>query len=518
MTRFISTAIVKYSVIFAIGLLGGLLMMWLVFLPESQSSQDSHSMHNSDKNDVGLENTLEEDQEPLYWVAPMDPNFIRDEPGQSPMGMDLLPVYGDNAENSPGTVAINSQVISNLGVRTQRAVKRELNQVITTVGYVTYDENQLVHMHPRVEGWVETLYVKASGDPVEKGEPVYSLYSPQLVAAQEELLIALSRNNKGLIQAAQDRLRALHLSEDIISDIKSSKKIKNTVTFYAPQSGVINNLNIREGFFVKPGLTLLSIANLDSVWVEAEIFERQAHGVQAGLPVTMTLDYQRENSWQGFVDYVYPILDEKIRTIKVRLKFTNPEHILKPNMFARVAIETNQTPETLAVPVEAVIRTGEQNRIVIANESGEFKSVAVELGIVYDHYAEIISGVFEGEKVVTSAQFLLDSESSKTSDFKRLDSDINRKPSVTKTKGKVLTLDPENQKVVIQHEAIKHWQWPAASVAFVIEPPLRVDDFTVGENLEFKFALSSGEYYMLSKLDTPTMQDDHSAHKNQGDQ
>ncbi|GAA6168546.1 efflux RND transporter periplasmic adaptor subunit [Sessilibacter corallicola] len=485
----ISSNLFKYVAVFICGIAIGLVFVFM----------NNHKKHNH------TESTISDKSEPLYWVAPMDPNFIRDEPGLSPMGMDLVPVYAEDVPESVGTVSINSQIINNIGVRTSRAIKRVLSDTVNTVGYVTYDEDKLIHMHPRVEGWVEKLYIKASGDPIVKGEPVYSLYSPQLVAAQEELLIAVNRNNRRLINAAEERLRALHLSNEFIQRIKSTKAIENTVVFYAPQSGIIDNLNIREGFFVKPGLTLLSIANLDSVWVEAELFERQSDAAKSDLPVTMTVDYQPEYTWQGKVDYVYPVLSEKMRTIRVRLKFDNPEHVLKPNMFASVAILTQATQELLSVPVEAVIRTGQQNRVVIANESGEFKSVAVQLGKITDQYAEIISGVFEGEKVVTSAQFLLDSESSKTSDFRRLDSDVERKPSVATTHGEVLDLNPENNTVTIHHNAIKHWRWPAATIDFNLEPPFSTQNFTRGDTLDFKFALSGGEYFLLSVINkTPS--------------
>ena len=185
----------------------------------------------------------------------------------------------------------------------------------------------MVHIHPRVNGWIDTLYVKASGDPVKKGEPLYNLYSPELVNAQEELVMALERKKPRLIRASEDRLASLRVPAAAIKQIKESREVKQNITFYAPQNGVIDNLNIRQGFFVKPGTTIMSIAALDQVWVEAEVFERQVSGVAVGLPVTMTLGYLPGKEWDGVVDYIYPTLNAKTRTLRVRLRFDNDKRI-----------------------------------------------------------------------------------------------------------------------------------------------------------------------------------------------
>jgi len=365
-------------------------------------------------------------KKPLYWVAPMDANYRRDKPGKSPMGMDLRPVYAEDSggiTEGPGTIEISPEVVNNLGVRTARVERRALHTTIRTVGYVQYDEDRLIHIHPRVEGWIEKLYVKAAGDPVAKGEPLYELYSPQLVNAQEELLLALKRNNERLVRAARDRLLALQLSESFIDELQRERQVRQTVIFRAPQSGVVDNLNIREGFYVKPGTTLMSIGALDDVWVEAEVFERQAALVAVGLPVTMTLDYLPGKEWRGTVDYVYPSLDEQTRTLRIRLRFDNEAGTLKPNMFAQVLIHANPSKDSVVVPREAVIRTGNQDRVVLALGEGRFKSVAVALGRIDGQSAQILQGLDTDDTVVISAQFLLDSESSKTSDFMRMHRD-----------------------------------------------------------------------------------------------
>ncbi len=364
-----------------------------------------------------------DEKKPLYWVALMDSNYRRDKPGLSPMGMDLVPVYADDTKTNntgPGTITISPDVINNLGVRIATVVREPLHSELVTVGYVQYDENRLVHIHPRVSGWVEKLYVKAAGDPVKVGEPLYSLYSPELVNAQEELVLAVNRKNTRLIQAAEDRLKALKISDEFIKTLKSTLEIQQTVNFYAPQSGVVDNLNIREGFYVKPGTTMLSIGALDQVWVEAGVFERQVSLVKLNDPVTMTLDYLPGRTWTGKVEYIYPTLDSKTRTVRIRLSFDNPRRELKPNMFVQITVFTDSEDKLLVIPREAIIRTGSQDRVVLAMGEGSFKSVAVTMGRSNQDVVEILEGLNVGEKIVTSAQFLLDSESSKTSDFKRM--------------------------------------------------------------------------------------------------
>jgi Cu(I)/Ag(I) efflux system membrane fusion protein len=366
--------------------------------------------------------TTEEQLAPLYWVAPMDDNYRRDKPGQSPMGMDLVAVYPQSSANSSeeNAIFISPDVVNNLGVRTTTAMLRMLETEIKTVGYIQYDEDKLIHLHPRVEGWIEKLYVKTAGAPVTKGQPIYDIYSPALVNAQDELLLALDRKNKRLIKASEDRLEALQVPKAAIEELKKSKKVKQTITFYAPGDGVIDNLNIREGFYVKPGTTLMSIGNLSQVWVIAEVFERQAAEVHKGDLVSMSLDYMKGRQWQGEVDYVYPVLDAKTRTTKIRLRFDNADAALKPNMFAQVIVHLTDTTKALLVPNESVIRTGAMDRVVLALGDGYFKSIAVKLGRFDQTSTEILSGLNAGDIVVSSAQFLLDSESSKSSDFKRM--------------------------------------------------------------------------------------------------
>ncbi|WP_462172404.1 efflux RND transporter periplasmic adaptor subunit [Pseudoalteromonas xiamenensis] len=424
----------------------------------------------------------DEEKKPLYWVAPMDSNYRRDSPGKSPMGMDLVPVYEEDDSLSVGTIKISPEVINNLGVRTIKVAKASLHDAIKTVGYVQYDEDSLLHIHPRVEGWIETLYVKAAGDPVKANTPLYTLYSPELVNAQEEFLIAINRNNQALINASKARLQALQLSPSFIEKLAVERKVKQSITFYTPQSGVIDGLQVREGFYVKPGTTLMSIGQLDTVWVEAEVFERDAAKIHLEQPVTMTLDYLPGRSWEGKVNYIYPTVEAKTRTLRVRLKFANPDLALKPNMFAAVQIHTSSTQQHLIVPKEAVIRTGSQDRVVLAKGDDRFKSVEVQLGLWGKTHVEILNGLLEGDEIVTSAQFLIDSESSKTSDFKRMEGSAN----ALWIAGEIRQLDTENRVATIKHDAVPDWGWPEMTMDFNLDEGVDINQLAVGQSLHFE--------------------------------
>lgn len=396
----------KIILLIGAGLIGGVLLSSLEIFSTSNGNGDQPA-----------------EEQPLYWVAPMDSEYRRDGPGKSPMGMDLVPVYEEDVNvDSPGTVRISPDVVNNLGVRTAEVSRGIFEPFIRTVGHVTFDENQLVHIHPRVEGWIETLRVKAEGDPVVAGEPIFELYSPTLVGAQEELLLALNRNNPALIDAALQRLAALKVPDSAIEQLRRNRKVSQTITVYAPQSGVLRTLAVREGMYVSPGMNVMTIGPLDHVWVVGELYERQALLVSAGDTVALSLDYLPGRAWEGVVDYVYPSLNEQTRTVRIRAEFQNEDRALKPGMFGQLKVEAVREAEpTLLIPREALIRTGEQNRVVLALDEGRFKSVQVRPGRIGPRQAEILEGLEEGERIVISAQFLIDSESSKTSDFLRMD-------------------------------------------------------------------------------------------------
>ena len=360
-------------------------------------------------------------REILYWVAPMDPNFRRNEPGKSPMGMDLVPVFADEKGEQPGVVSIDATMENNLGVRTSVALRGTLPRRIETVGYIAYDEDTLQHVHTRVDGWIEKLATSATGDPVEKGQLLFELYSPTLVNAQQEYLVALSSNNAMLRDASRDRLIALGVSLEEISRLDKERVVTQRVRVFAEADGVVAHLGVREGIFVTPATEIMSVAQLDRVWVMAEVFERQAAWVKPGQKAIVELDYLPGTRLLGTVDYVYPELDPQTRTLKVRLRFDNESQMLRPNMFTRVVIDGEAVDDVVHVPRESLIRGGAVDRVVVALGQGRYRSQVVELGIESGDRVAIRKGIAEGDRIVTSAQFLIDSESNIESALKRLE-------------------------------------------------------------------------------------------------
>jgi len=356
----------------------------------------------------------------LYWKAPMDANYRRDEPGKSPMGMDLVPVYAGEGGDDESVVTISPQVVNNLGVRTAKAQYGVLSRRIDTVGYVGYDEDTLQHIHARVDGWIENLGITATGDPVSKGQPLFELYSPTLVNAEQEYLTALRSGNDTLLRASRERLVAMGVSTGEIDRLKQSRKVNQRLTVMAQDDGIVANLGVREGQFITPATDIMSIAKLDRVWVLAEVFERQAGWIQPGQRAEVELDYLPGQRLQGTVDYIYPELDLKTRTLKVRMRFDNASEVFRPNMFARVTIHGTETPAVVHVPREALIRGGAVDRIVLALGDGAFRAQPVKVGIESGNRVEIITGVAANDLVVTSGQFLIDSESNLESALSRM--------------------------------------------------------------------------------------------------
>jgi Cu(I)/Ag(I) efflux system membrane fusion protein len=357
----------------------------------------------------------------LYWVAPMDANYRRDKPGKSPMGMDLVPVYEEQETGSEaGLVTISSAVENNLGVRTALVVKDDFKIDIDTLGAVQANDNAIWQINSRVSGWIEKLYVKSVGIEVKKGQPLFELYSPELVKAQESLFNAVTLNRSELIRSSKTRLKALGMSSGQIESIIKNRKVLQNITVYAPNKGTISHLAVNEGAFISPSTQVIKAIDLDTVWVDVEVFAAQVSLVKVGDAASMVLDYFPGKQWIGQVDFIYPEMNASNRTLKARLQFDNPTSQLKPNMFAKVKLTPKMNNHTLQIPREAVIYAGKMNRVVLALGEGKYKSVLVNLGLENHDVVEVLSGLSEGDRIVTSAQFLLDSESSISADFDRM--------------------------------------------------------------------------------------------------
>ncbi|HSG58708.1 MAG TPA: efflux RND transporter periplasmic adaptor subunit [Woeseiaceae bacterium] len=420
------------------------------------------------------------DREILYWKAPMDPNYRRDEPGKSPMGMDLVPVYADEVgEEDSAVVSISPIVVNNLGVRTAAAKRGALSRRVETVGYVGYDEDTLQHIHTRVDGWIEKLAVKATGDPIMQGQLLFELYSPILVNAQEEYLAARNSGNARLLKASSKRLLALGVPASEIARLDRERTVDQLISVFAESTGYAAHLGVREGIYITPATEIMSIAQLDQVWVLAEVFERQAAWIEVGQQAEVEFDYLPGESWHGTVDYIYPELDQKSRTLKVRLWFDNKDQVLRPNMFARITIFGSDTTPVVHVPREALIRGGAFDRVVLALGDGRFRAQPVDIGIESADRVEIRSGVREGDLVVTSGQFLIDSESNIDSALDRMDEGPETAlPDRVRIGAVVRGSDPGVPNVTLRHDPVPEWSWPSMTMSFVL------DDASLGAGLE----------------------------------
>ncbi len=363
-----------------------------------------------------------DEKEILYWVAPMDPSYRRDKPGKSPMGMDLVPVYADG-DDEGDVVKINPVMVQNLGVRTARVERGKLWRLVEAVGYVAFDERKLSHVHLRTDGWIEKLNVKSNGERVSKGDVLFELYSREVVNAQEEYIQALRGSNDYLKRASRERLEALGMSEQQIREVAKRRRAFQKVRILASQDGIVHNLNVREGMYVRPSMEVMTLADLSSIWLLVDVFERQSEWVAEGQPAEVRLGYLPGRVWEGKVEFVYPTIDPKTRTLQARLQFDNPEETLKPDMYADVRIYAGPRHGVLSIPREALIKDADQQRVVLALGDGRFRAVPVVAGMESGDWVEILEGLEEGDTVVTSAQFLIDSEASLKASFNRMDSD-----------------------------------------------------------------------------------------------
>ena len=350
------------------------------------------------------------EREILYWVAPMDPNYRRDEPGKSPMGMDLVPVYADGAGGEGAGIAVSSAVRQTLGVRTAKAERGEFARRLDTVGYTVWDESTVTMYHPRAEGWLESFAVASVGDQVEAGEVLYTLFSPKLLSAQQELLTARASGNASLTRAARDRLRALGLTAEQIAGIERGGSVQQNLPRRAAQDGVVIAMEGRDGNYVTPATHVLTIANLSTIWAEVEVFEQDIGWMAEGLPAHARFEAYPGETWEGRIAYIYPALDPETRTLRLRLVFDNADGRLRPNMLAKVRIQGEPRPDVLHIPREAVIRSGAGERVVLDAGDGRFRVQPVVTGLASGCDVEVLEGLAAGDRVVTSGQFLLDAE------------------------------------------------------------------------------------------------------------
>jgi len=363
-----------------------------------------------------------------YWVSPMDPTYIRDEPGKSPMGMDLVPVYEEEGEakEATSTIRIDPVTMQNMGVRLGNVQRKTLIKYIRTVGNITFDETKIFTVNTKFNGWIEKLYVNFVGENVKKGQPLFGLYSPEIVTAQEEYLLALNQYSRlsnssyprvregarRLLEASHTRLRYWDLTDKQIERIGKSGKVQKILTIYSPASGVVTKKDAFKGHYVKEGEHQYSIVDLSTVWVDVDVYEYELPWVRKGMAADMELAYIPGKRFKGRVLFIYPYLEPKTRTAKLRLSFPNPGHQLKPGMYANIYLKSVIAKNSLVIPQEAVIDSGVRKIVFVSIGKGKFQPRQVNIGLEgNENEFQVLEGLNEGEEIVLSAQFMLDSES-----------------------------------------------------------------------------------------------------------
>lgn len=363
-----------------------------------------------------------------YWVAPMDPTYIRNEPGKSPMGMDLVPVFAEEGgEKLPAsTIRIDPVTMQNMGVRMAMVKRRELKKSIRALGTVTYDETRTYAVNLKFDGWTEKLKVNFVGESVRKGQPLFEIYSPELVTAQEEYLLAhaqfqdlrdstvevVRENSRRLLEAARKRLEYWDLTEAQLRTLEEKGTVHKTMVVRSPANGVVIKKQAVDGHYTKAGMHLYEISDLSTVWVDVEVYEYELPFVHEGMAASMELSYLPGRRFEGKVLFIYPFLNAKTRTAKLRLTFNNTDMQLKPDMYGNVYIESVVDPAALVIPQQAVIDSGVRKLVFISQGGGKFAPREVKLGLEgEDDTFQVLTGLEEGEEIVTSAQFMFDSES-----------------------------------------------------------------------------------------------------------
>jgi Cu(I)/Ag(I) efflux system membrane fusion protein/cobalt-zinc-cadmium efflux system membrane fusion protein len=372
------------------------------------------------------------------WTCGMHPDVIQDEPGSCPIcHMDLVPlrqeatsapVYSDefgDAARGGATVTIDPTVVQNMNVLTAVAERGELAREIRTVGYLEYDQQKMVSVTTKYPGWIEKVFVNYVGEPVRKGQPLFEIYSPELVQTEQDLLSAIQfaqrmagatedahRRALGLVEASRQRLRYWDVTDEQVRTLEETGKVFRTLTVMAPAGGVVMmRMPGLEGMAVKPGLELFHIANMSSLWLSVEAFENQIRWLQVGSQAEVSLSYFPGETFKGRVRFIEPQINEATRTVPLKLEVPNRDRRLRAGMYATVRFQPVVAQDGVLVPAPAVLRTGQRNLVVVADGRGRFTPREVSLGAEGNGRVEILSGVAAGEEVVTSAQFLIDSES-----------------------------------------------------------------------------------------------------------
>jgi Cu(I)/Ag(I) efflux system membrane fusion protein len=363
----------------------------------------------------------------LFWRNPMNPAITSPVFTKDEMGMDYIPVYADGgSDDEPaGTVAIDPVTVQNIGVRTVKAETRELSRTLNSLGRVDFNEERLARLHPKTSGWIEALRVDETGAKVNQDTILLSIYSPDLVAAQQEYLVALNNRDavknsgagqmqqsaQAILASARERLQLFDVPAHQIQELEQTRTINKQLHIHSPFQGRVMNIGAREGQYVTPMDELYLIADLSRIWVNVDVFENELNWLRLGDRAEMRVRAAPGRTYKGKVTFIHPVLNSRSRTVQVRLEFDNPDLSLKPGMFANVTLYTDPQPDAVVVPSEAIVRSGSREQVFVVREPGKFEPREVTLGVSAEGLTQVLAGIHAGEQVVTSSQFLIDSES-----------------------------------------------------------------------------------------------------------
>jgi len=368
-----------------------------------------------------------------YWKSSMDPTFVSDKPGKDAMGMDLVPVYEDEVQQQ--AISIDPVTVQNMGLRTAVVQKQKLARTIRTVGHIDYNEELRYTINTKISGWIEKLYVDKTGEMVKKEQPLLEIYAPELVSTQQEYLLAVKnyqylkessfseakRGAEQLLESTRRRLLYWDITPEQIEKLEKSNEVKKTLVLFAPADGVVTEKNVTDGARVEAGMDLFKIAGLSTVWVLAHIYEFELPYLKLGQKAYLESPYIPGEKIEGKVTYIYPYLDQMVRDVKVRIEVSNPGLKLKPEMYANVVIASELSGERVVIPEEAVIRSGKREIVFIDLGEGKYLPREVVTGVSGEgHVIEIKQGLRPNDRIVVSAQFMLDSESKTQEAIKKM--------------------------------------------------------------------------------------------------
>ena len=394
-----------------------------------------------------------------YYKSTMNPGEVKPEPGKDSMGMDMVAVYEDEAAATESkAIAVDPATTQTMGIRTATVTRGPLRRTIRTVGVVDYDETTLTDVTTKFKGWIEKLFVNATGQLVMKGDPLFEIYSPELYSAQVEYLLATDPSNRpasgseSLKSTALTKLKFFDISDGQIAELDKSRTATKTLRILAPQDGFVVEKMAVQGQMVDAGMKIYRLADLGIVWVQAQIYEQDLAYMKLGQEATVTLDYLPDREFRGRVTYIYPNVDEKTRTAKVRMEFHNPGYFLKPGMFATVHVTSELEASALLVPDMAILRSGEKATVFVALDGGKFEPRDVMLGPQAEgDFYQVLSGLKEGERIVASGQFMLDSESQLREAIQKM---LKPKEAAATSPGKEIATAADSGTTAKEHESM----------------------------------------------------------------